>query len=248
MTILSTIMGVESGGGHNVTQGNIGDINNRTGDLAQGYYQITGGTWEQFGGGATGYHSAIAAPYSAQLAVAQNIPVQRWGPNTQAQLAAQGYVARPGETLGQMLQRYGEDPTATIPADQASPVGGGIAGGPADQSSGIAAGPGGGGTAGAGGLTTIAGGAMQGQGQQVQLGLQTSLFGDINKWIAGISKGVWEGTWKGLSSSFLSIQNWFVRAFLIIVGLVILAIGLARITGTDKVIIEAAKTAAKVAA
>ena len=50
MTILSTIMGVESSGGHNVTQGNIGDINNRTGDLAQGYFQITGGTWAQFGG------------------------------------------------------------------------------------------------------------------------------------------------------------------------------------------------------
>jgi hypothetical protein len=81
-TILSSILGVESGGGHNVTQGNIGDINNQTGDLAQGYFQITGATWQDFGGGSTGYNSAIQAPYGTQLAVAQNIPVQRWGPAT----------------------------------------------------------------------------------------------------------------------------------------------------------------------
>src|SRR5579862_6841700 len=144
MSILSTIMGVESGGGHNVTQGNIGDINNATGDLAQGYYQITGATWAQFGGASTGYNSAIAAPYATQLQVAQNIPVQRWGPTTIAQLGAQGYHPLPGETLGQMLTRYGQDPTATVPADGSSPLGSGIlaAGDPNNSSSGIAAGSG----------------------------------------------------------------------------------------------------------
>lgn len=116
-TILSTILGVESGGGHNVTQGNIGDVNNRTGDLAQGYFQITGGTWNQFGGTGTGYASAISAPYDTQLQVAQNIPVNRWGPNTQTALTNAGYTPLPGETLGQMLKRYNENPQATVPAD-----------------------------------------------------------------------------------------------------------------------------------
>ena len=115
-SILATIMRIESGG-RNVTQGEIGDINNRTGDLAKGFYQITGGTWRDFGGDKVGYKSAIDAPYAAQLQVAQNIPVQRWGPNTQAALRAAGYEPQPGETLGQMLTRYGEDPTATKPED-----------------------------------------------------------------------------------------------------------------------------------
>jgi hypothetical protein len=115
-SILSTIMRVESGG-RNVTQGNIGDINNRTGDLAQGFYQITGGTWNDFGGGKTGHTSAIDAPYGVQLQVAQNIPVQRWGPTTQEALRSAGYEPKPGETLGQMLARYNEDPTKTRPED-----------------------------------------------------------------------------------------------------------------------------------
>ena len=115
-SILSTIMRIESGG-RNVTQGEIGDINNRTGDLAKGFYQITGGTWRDFGGDKTGSKSAIDAPYAAQLQVAQNIPVARWGPNTQAALRQAGYEPKPGETLGQMLTRYGEDPNATKPED-----------------------------------------------------------------------------------------------------------------------------------
>ena len=117
MTILSTIMGVESSGGHNVLQGNIGDINNRTGNLAQGYFQITTPTWAQFGGNASGFSNALSAPYSTQLDTAMNIPVSRWGPNTINSLAANGYQAQPGETLGQMLTRYGEDPSATVAAD-----------------------------------------------------------------------------------------------------------------------------------
>lgn len=120
MSIISTILGVESSGGHNVTQGNIGDINNRTGNLAQGYFQITNPTWVQFGGSSTGFSSAIAAPYATQLQIAQNIPVARWGSNTQTALNAAGYYPQPGETLGQMLTRYGEDPAATVPADGSS--------------------------------------------------------------------------------------------------------------------------------
>ena len=114
-SILSTIMRVESGG-KNVPQ-QIDDINMRNGDPAQGFYQITGGTWNEFGGSKTGSKSALDAPYGTQLQIAQNIPVARWGPATQQALKAAGYEAKPGETLGEMLARYNEDPTATRPED-----------------------------------------------------------------------------------------------------------------------------------
>jgi hypothetical protein len=245
MTILSTIMGVETGGGRNITQGNIGDINNRTGDLAQGYYQITGGTWRDFGGASTGYGSAIQAPYGTQLQVAQNIPVQRWGPRTQAELGAAGYHALPGETLGSMLSRYGENPAATQPIDGASVAPGMLAQGPADYSVGSASGAvfvgEGDHSAGAGaGVGGIAGDAAKklnpasaGLGMPLAIGIQASLAQGITQWIDGIAKGVWEGTWKSISATFLNLQNWFIRAFLIIVGIVILAIGLFKVSGHD---------------
>lgn len=129
-SILGTIMQIESGG-KNVPQ-QIDDINMRNGDPAQGFYQITGGTWNEFGGGKTGSKSALDAPYATQLQIAQNIPVQRWGPATQQALRAAGYDFKPGETLGQMLTRYGEDPNATRPED----VGGSSAGGTAQAAAG----------------------------------------------------------------------------------------------------------------
>lgn len=241
MSIISTILGVESGGGRNLTQGNIGDINNVTGDLAQGYFQITGGTWRDFGGGTTGYNSAIQAPYGTQLGIAQNIPVARWGPNTQAALITAGYSPKPGETLGQMLARYGEDPTATTPIDGASAADGGMAHA-FDSSTGLPA-----------GVTDVPDAmnsdpmtGKSGSGQQISVGLQKSLVGDIEKWISGVAKGVWESVWQTVSASFLNVQNWFIRAFVIIVGLVILAIGLIKLSGNDptELAIKVAKAAA----
>ena len=126
-SILSTIMGVESGG-RNVTQGNIGDINNVNGTLAQGYFQITNPTWAQFGGLGTGYSSALDAPYSVQAQVAQNIPVARWGPNTQSALRAAGYFASPGQTLGQLMGQYGQSASGTLPGPAGSILGGGKTG------------------------------------------------------------------------------------------------------------------------
>jgi hypothetical protein len=171
--------------------------------------------------------------------------VQRWGPATQAQLAANGYVAMPGETLGAMLQRYGQNPAATVPADGSSAQGGTLAAGdPSNASSGIAAGSGAGSTAGAidpatgmpATLTDAAGnasGAGAGSGSQITVGLQKSLVGDVQGWITEIATGVWQGMVKSLGSTLSSIQNWFVRAFVIIVGLVILAIGLIKLSGHD---------------
>ena len=110
MSVIDTILRIESGG-RNVTQGNIGDINNARGTPAQGYFQITDPTWAQFGGLSTGYSSALQAPYETQLQVAQNIPIGRWGPATQSALQSAGYSYSPNETLGQVLNRYGETPS-----------------------------------------------------------------------------------------------------------------------------------------
>lgn len=121
MSILSTILAVESGG-RNVTQGNIGDINNARGTPAQGYFQITDPTWAQFGGLSTGYSSAIDAPYATQLQVAQNIPIGRWGPATQSALAAAGYTFSPSSTLGQVMGQYGESGSGSLPGAAGSVV------------------------------------------------------------------------------------------------------------------------------
>lgn len=124
-SILATIMRVETGG-RNIPQ-SIEDINSRQGTPAQGYFQIIGPTWNKYGGDKSGYKSAIDAPYATQLAIAQNIPVEQWGPATQAALRQAGYDFKPGETLGQLLARYNEDPNATRPED----VGGSSTGGTA---------------------------------------------------------------------------------------------------------------------
>lgn len=251
MTILSTIMGVESGGGHNVTQGNIGDVNNRTGDLAQGYFQITGGTWAQFGGLNTGYTSALDAPYATQLQIAQNIPVSRWGPATQSALQAAGYSPQSGQTLGQLMAANGESPSDTVAADGSTVTGSGstIATGPADTASGANPGTedplGSSVTENPGGLgslpwnATPAGNAANvstasvGQGTPVTQGLQQGTITAIGSWITGIETAFGgglkstltaaetaAGTWLG------SVQNWFTRAGLIVLGIVLAAIAL----------------------
>jgi hypothetical protein len=119
MNIIDVIQKVESGW-RNVTQGNIGDVNNLRGTLAQGYFQITDPTWAQFGGLATGYTSAIQAPFDTQLQVAENIPIGRWGPATQNALQAAGYSFTPGETLGQLMAKYGQLPGSNLPGPAGS--------------------------------------------------------------------------------------------------------------------------------
>lgn len=110
-------------GGRNVLQGNIGDINNQTGDLAKGYFQITDATWRDFGGLDTGYSRAIDAPYDVQAKVAANIPLKRWGPTTIAAMQATGKPIDTNRTLGENLAANNEsfidatpDTTTTTPS------------------------------------------------------------------------------------------------------------------------------------
>jgi hypothetical protein len=243
MTILSTIMRVESGGGHNILQGNIGDVNNARAaagggsyQLAQGYFQITGPTWADFGGNATGFSNPLAAPYSSQLQIAQNIPVSRWGGATQAALASAGYFPQRGETLGQMLTRYGEDPGATVAADGSttgSGAGSTIAGGPNDTSSGVNAGSGSG--------TQVASNDPSSGLSNVPsdttptniIGIDKPLTSAVGDWIKNIESsmgsafsGAMTSALKSVGVDFGAMQNWFVRAGVILLGIVIIVAGL----------------------
>ena len=243
MTILSTIMGVESGGGHNLVQGNIGDVNNRTGDLAKGYFQITNATWAQFGGLSTGYTQANAAPYAVQLQVAQNIPVARWGPDTQTALSSAGYGGyAKGTTLGQLMGAHSEDPSATVAADGSTVTGSGstLANGPTDASgtgdnsgvtadsdplgSSVTANPSG---------TSSTSSTGTAQGAPIQTALQPEEVSQIGSWISGIESAFGSGLKStltaaetGLATYLGGVQNWFIRAGLIILGVVLLAVAL----------------------
>jgi len=99
-------------GFRNVMQGNIGDINNLTGDLAQGYFQITGGTWRQFADKAgvdlREYPQPITSPYSVQAKVANVIPLGRWGPSTIAAMRQAGGKLDLSKSLGENLAANGE--------------------------------------------------------------------------------------------------------------------------------------------
>lgn len=85
-----------------------------------------------------------------------------------------------------------------------------------------------------------------GSGQSVNLGLQKTTLDSIQGWINGIAKGVWDSVWKTVGGTLLDFQNWFMRAFVIIVGIVILAIALIKLSGhnVSDVIVAGGKAAA----
>jgi hypothetical protein len=84
----------------------------------------------------------------------------------------------------------------------------------------------------------------------VAVGLLPNLASDIAGWIANIEKAFGSGLTTALNAGgnavanyFGGITNWFVRAFLIVLGIVLIAIGLLKLTGGDKVVIQTAKGA-----
>jgi Transglycosylase-like domain len=102
-SLLSALLANESGGRNinNTTQGT-------SSGQAQGYFQITTGTWDEFGGPATGYSNPQAAPYNVQAAIASKIPLARWDSSTLARMRATGYGINPKATLGENLASNGE--------------------------------------------------------------------------------------------------------------------------------------------
>jgi hypothetical protein len=101
-TLLGALLRNESGGRNipNVHQGT-------SSGQAQGYFQITTGTWNDFGG--RKYASnPLGATYEQQAEIASKIPLKRWDKSTLAAMQATGRRIDPNATLGQNLAMYGE--------------------------------------------------------------------------------------------------------------------------------------------
>jgi hypothetical protein len=90
---LTELQSYESGGRNipNTTQGT-------SSGQAQGYNQITTGTWKEFGG--TAYApTPLQATQAEQNAIAAKIPLARWAPETLAYLRNKGFSLNPHATL-----------------------------------------------------------------------------------------------------------------------------------------------------
>jgi len=107
-SFLGTLIGAESGGRNipNVTQGT-------TSGPAQGYLQITTGTWREFGAKAgidlSRYPNALSAPPEVQAKVGAAIPMVRWAPETLNKLQAAGFHISPNATLEENVKTNGGD-------------------------------------------------------------------------------------------------------------------------------------------
>jgi hypothetical protein len=120
---------LESGGRNipNTTQGT-------SSGQAQGYDQITTGTWREFAPAAgidlNKYPTALSAPKQLQRQVASNIPLERWDPKTLNGLKAAGFSVQPNLTLGQNIAQNGGAPAPAggidilsgSPTDYSAPV------------------------------------------------------------------------------------------------------------------------------
>ena len=101
-TLLQALLRNESGGRNvpNVHQGT-------SSGQAQGYFQITTGTWDEFGGRKYA-RNPLQATYEQQADIASRIPLRRWDPTTIARMRATGRGIDPRLTLGENLAMNGE--------------------------------------------------------------------------------------------------------------------------------------------
>lgn len=101
-TLLAALLANESGGRNiaNTTQGT-------SSGQAQGYFQITTGTWDEFGGQKYA-PTPLQASYAQQAAIASQIPLRRWDSSTIARMRATGHDFDISKTLGQNLAANGE--------------------------------------------------------------------------------------------------------------------------------------------
>jgi hypothetical protein len=101
-TLLAALLANESGGRNiaNTTQGT-------SSGQAQGYFQITTGTWNEFGGDKYA-PTPMQASYAQQAAVASQIPLRRWDSSTIARMRSTGKQFDISKTFGEELARNGE--------------------------------------------------------------------------------------------------------------------------------------------
>jgi hypothetical protein len=232
MSVFDTIINAESGG-RNI-QSTAGTTSSGT---AEGYYQITPGTWHDFAPSAgislAQYPTPMSAPIETQTQVASMIPLSRWAPSTVAAVQAQYGTVNTGQTLGQINLNTGGGSLASytgvspvtgpdgIPTINVTPSG--TYGQPATSD---------GGGSGSGGTTTGATGLDVGwlppsqTGGPMTLGLATGVVSSISGWISGIETSVGNAFTGAVSGVLGTAGNYLMRFFLILIGLVVLAIGL----------------------
>jgi hypothetical protein len=101
-TLLGALLRNESGGRNvaNTTQGT-------SSGQAQGYFQITTGTWNEFGGDKYA-PNPMQASYAQQADIASKIPLSRWDSSTLNAMRGTGKPIDPHATLGENLSRQGE--------------------------------------------------------------------------------------------------------------------------------------------
>ena len=113
MSFLSDLIKFESGG-KNVTNINQSTSSGR----ATGLFQITDGTWRDFGRRVgidfTKYPTALSAPPELQAQVAGMIPLNRWDPITLRKLSAAGHKFDVNKTLAENAAALGEKMTGDI--------------------------------------------------------------------------------------------------------------------------------------
>ena len=95
--LLDALLRNESGG-RNIANTDEGTSSGQ----AQGHFQITTGTWRDFGGGKYA-PTPLGATYEQQADIASKIPLKRWDPSTIAAMRATGLPVNPNQTLGQNL-------------------------------------------------------------------------------------------------------------------------------------------------
>ena len=117
--LLDALLKNESGGRNvaNVHQGT-------SSGQAQGYFQITTGTWNDFGGQQYA-PTPMQASYEQQAAVAAKIPLKRWDESTVAKMRATGIPIDPNRTLGENLAAAGEGFGGAVTSTAAADGGGG---------------------------------------------------------------------------------------------------------------------------
>jgi hypothetical protein len=116
-SLLGILFSAESGGQNiaNTTQGT-------SSGQAQGFFQITTGTWGEFapraGVDTTQFPTPMSAPYPIQARVASTIPLARWDPKTISAIHAYYPNINTSATLGQNVAMSGGDFAANAPGNQ----------------------------------------------------------------------------------------------------------------------------------
>ena len=124
---LAALQSFESGDRRHPERGGSNIANTHEGTTsgqAQGYDQITTGTWGEFGG--TKYAAnPLRATKEQQDEIASAIPLKRWAPETLDYLRQQGFKVDPNKTLGENIAANGGTVPSGAPAGTSVATGAG---------------------------------------------------------------------------------------------------------------------------